>query len=175
MATDLEELAVDAAEEPAKKGGLLKSKKAKVLILVLVVMTAEAAGMWIFFGGSGGGGSDAAELEDPADVETIEVNLGEFRAQNATAIAGSQMQITFTIIADVAESQAAEFEQLAKRKHNGAVWSLVQRAGANASLDELNDPSIRVLRRTIREDINKLLGKSYVRQVHLIKFTKIVL
>lgn len=171
MATDIEPTTDEAGEDAPKKGGLLGSKKFKVLLLVIIVMTAEAAGMYFFFSGGSGGGTDAAELEDPADVETVEVDVGTFPVSNHNAPPGTHRQISFQLYAVVAENQATTFEQLAKKKLYGAVYDKVQTAVSKANLEELSDPGKVILKKRIREEINKVLGKSYVRDVHLIKFS----
>lgn len=178
MATEIEDIPVPADEEaapaPGKKGGLLASKQVRVLLLVLFVMTVEAVGMYFLLGG-GGNDSEAADLQDPADVETVEVELGAYTPRNRDVVSGAEYQVSFKLYALVAEKQAVEFEQLAKKRWHATLRERIEVAVRQASLEELNDPTQRVLKREIRENINKQLGKSYVHQIRMIDFTMIPL
>jgi flagellar basal body-associated protein FliL len=172
MATEtLEEPRADEELEedgPPQRMLGLSGKKIRILLLLIVVMAVEAAGFYLLVPkstGSNATGDDAAGSLD--NVETVEVAFDSFQVYNGSAAPGSRLYIEFKLTNVVAKSQEIQFDLAANRKHKASVKQVVQEVVSSSSLTELNDPRLSVIRRKIKEEINKVLRKSYVNNVIL--------
>jgi flagellar basal body-associated protein FliL len=173
MATDaLEE--IQTGDELPEDGGQpkrklsLSSKKVKILLLLVLVMGVEAAGFYMLVPKSTStnatGEEDAGSMDN---VETVEVAFDSFQVYNGSAAPGRRLYVEFKLTTVVAKSQEIQFDQAASKKHKASVKQVVQEVVSSSSLTELNDPRLSVIRRKIKEEINKVLRKSYVNNVIL--------
>lgn len=179
--TDTENNDTDIPEEGSeetsqKKPGLLANKKVKVIGLVLIVMFAEALGMYFLLptpsvasddtkGGLTSGAEDSTNPEEQMNIE--EVEIGKFNTTNSIASPGSTIHVSFTLVAIVSKENAVTFTADVKEKYNWRVKQAVSKVIRSASLEDLNAASQSTISRLVREEINKVLGKSYVIKVVL--------
>ncbi|VAX40983.1 hypothetical protein MNBD_PLANCTO02-135 [hydrothermal vent metagenome] len=179
--TDTENNDTDIPEEGSeetsqKKPGLLANKKVKVIGLVLIVMFAEALGMYFLLptpsvasddtkGGLTSGVEDSTNPEEQMNIE--EVEIGKFNTTNSIASPGSTIHVSFTLVAIVSKENAVTFTADVKEKYNWRVKQAVSKVIRSASLEDLNAASQSTISRLVREEINKVLGKSYVIKVVL--------
>jgi flagellar basal body-associated protein FliL len=129
------------------------------------------------------GRADVTELAEPAsrleilreilrteeEGETAEqvmakVSLGDFSFSNTTATPGSLMHVDFKVAVMTPSKQASTLEELVK-VNTGRIRAALEKIIRGASLAELNDPSLETIKRLIRDDINRLLRKTYVETV----------
>jgi len=155
-----------APPKPPKKSGRL------VLIgIMLAVMLVQGVVMYFLMTpkASAGKGDDlkdpaAAEQEDAAGPDdSMEVAMGEFNCTN-TATPGVVIHIDFKLSAVTTSGQGAALEGLLK-SHQARVRQVVNRIVRSSKLEELNDPALGTIKRLIREEVNRLLRKSYVTEV----------
>ncbi len=161
-----------AAEETSESKGRrfkLGGQKTKLLVLLLVVMAGEAGAIYWFLPGpanqpqaSGDGDADSLNVDD---VELVEVELGQFNVTNRKAAPGSVLHISFTLFAVVAKDQQVAFDLAANTEHKARVRQAVDKVVRSSNLDDISDPSLSTIKRLIREEINKVLRKSYVVEV----------
>lgn len=165
LQTDEEQLLDDAGEPKPRFG--LTAKKIKVLLLLIFVMGVEAAGFYVLVPKSPGNpeGEEAGGSMD--NVETVEVSFDSFQVYNGSAAPGRRLYVEFKLTTVVAKSQEVQFELAANKRHKASVKQVVQEVVSSSSLTELNDPRLSVIRRKIKEEINKVLRKSYVNNVIL--------
>lgn len=157
----------EAAPAPLRK--TLLGKPAFIGLLLLVVSVGMAGAFLVILSG----GSEAAEeVEDPIDggVDSVEVAIDSFSTTNGRAAPGSVIHITFKLTAVVPVGQEIEFDRLANQQNNGRVRQVVEKIARSAGLDDLNDPSLATIKRQLREEINKVLRKSYVTEVVISDF-----
>lgn len=170
MATDTVE-APSAASADAAAGS--NSGMMKIAVIVLVAMALEGAAMFYIFGGSkpaaapeqgesaqSGALTDNFELE--GSVDEAEVEIGLFNTTNTRAARGSVFHISFKLFGIVAQEDKDTFNEAANKVHEARVRQAVIRVIRSSSMDDLDDPNLGTTRRLIREEINKILRKSYL-------------
>jgi len=155
-----------APPKPPKKSGRL------LLIGSLVTVMILAQGVITYLlmpKASAGKGDDlkdpaAAEQEDAAGPDdSMEVPMGDFNCTN-TATPGVVIHIDFKLSAVTTSGQGAALEGLLK-SHQARVRQVVNRIVRSSKLEDLNDPALGTIKRLIREEVNRLLRKSYVTEV----------
>ena len=184
MSTDVaEEIAADSeseAQEPVSSRRFdFRSKKLKIVALLLVVMAVQAGVMYQFLPqralshGKSGNGEDPSQTPDPeqtnSNVPTAEVSISTFSCTNSRASTGT-IHVTFELVAIVASDQELNFDQAANGVHKHRVRQAIVKVARSSSLDDLSDPNLSTMKRLIREEINKVLQKSYVIEVVISDF-----
>lgn len=110
----------------------------------------------------------AAAEQHHGDAETegefAEVPMGDFSFSNGTAAPGMIIHVDFKLSAVATSKQASSLDSQLKL-HQARVRQAVNKIVRMSSLEELNDPNLATIKRLIREDINRLLRKSYVLEV----------
>ena len=101
---------------------------------------------------------------DPDPGDTAEVPVGEFNFSNGTASPGSIVHVDFKISAVTSANLASTLEQRLK-SHQARIRQIVNKIVRSASLEELNDPNLGTIKRLMREEVNRLLRKSYVMEI----------
>jgi flagellar basal body-associated protein FliL len=171
------------AEAPVAAGRKkLLGRPALAAVLLLVISAAMAgAFLWLLPAGASEHGLDdaAAGGEDPDHgttndgPETVEVLVDSFSTTNSRAAPGSVIHLTFKLTAVVPSGQDVSFEHAANQHHNARVRQAVLKVARSASLEDLNDPNLTTVKRQLREEINKVLRKSYVTEVVISDFKTI--
>ncbi|MBI1346698.1 hypothetical protein GC163_10465 [bacterium] len=104
--------------------------------------------------------------EDPtATDEFAEVLIDSFNCTNNRVAPGSVIHLSFKVIGIVRSKQKLAFEEAANRTHKTRVRQSIERIARSSSLEDLNDPNLSTLKRLVREETNKILGKSYVTEI----------
>ncbi len=111
--------------------------------------------------GTGGGSGDE---KDAPENETAEVAVGDFNCTNSTAAEGMVMHITFKLVAVASGAQAKALEDQLKSK-NAQVRQLVNRIVRSSKMEDLDDPNMGTIKRLIRQEVNKLLRKSFIIEI----------
>lgn len=176
MATDtlppIPEAEGDLGDESADTEG--KSGKLKWIIIIAVVMLAEAGLMYFLIGGGGDADGDAAEteVEETQEDSFVEVPMEKLTCTNSQAAPGTTIHITIEIAALVESGQETEFEQALTKSHKARIREATLRVLRSANLEDLSDPNHGTIKRLIREQINKVLRKSVVREIAVSDYTK---
>lgn len=180
-------MSAEATAAPAeeKKTGLL-GKPLVLGVLLLVVMAAEAGVFLLLLpspaqtesaeeehgdghgGGHGGHGGHTTASDEGHD--TVEVIVDNFSTTNSKAAPGATVHLAFKLTAIVPNGQDVAFEHAANQTHKAQVRDSVIRVVRSARLEDLNDPALTTLKRQLREEINKVLKKSYVSEVAISEF-----
>lgn len=161
----------EASEEtPTKKRFNLSSKKVKVLVLLVVVMGVQLVGLYLFLPSSTNTSNADDENGGEGSVETVEVTIDTFTVDNALASPGHRLSVSFKLTAAIAINQEVDFDQAANKEHKEMIRDAVGQIVGDSSLEELNDPRRSVIRRKLKERINKDLGKSYVQRIFVSGF-----
>ncbi|HEY2250691.1 MAG TPA: flagellar basal body-associated FliL family protein [Planctomycetaceae bacterium] len=108
--------------------------------------------------------ADQHHGEAENDGEFAEVSMGDFSFSNGTAAPGMIIHVDFKLAAVATSKQASSLDAQLKL-HQARVRQAVNKIVRMSSLEELNDPNLATIKRLIREDINRLLRKSYVLEV----------
>ena len=157
--------------------------------LVLVLLIAQVGIFWYFFsGGMSGSGTTkeaaqekvvpekaAAEIADTGsdNAEFTEVNVSPlaFRCTNGKAAAGGGVvHVDFKLVALVPTPQATKFQDKLKL-HEARIRQAVAAVARSLTLDDLNDPNLAMMKRRIREEINKDLAGNFVHDIVIIDYT----
>lgn len=109
-------------------------------------------------------GTDQHHGDGDAEGEFAEVPMGDFSFSNGTAAPGMIIHVDFKLSAVATSKQASSLDAQLKL-HQARVRQAVNKIVRMSSLEELNDPNLATIKRLIREDINRLLRKSYVLEV----------
>lgn len=171
-------------EAAAQDSAAPKKKSKKLLIggIVLLVVVVQAVVTYLLLPRHASSEAAAAHSEkgehgeshDEHDDESgtgdmAEVPLGDFGFSNGTAAPGSIMHVDFKMSAITSGKQAASLEAQVKA-HQARIRQAVNRIVRSSNLEELNDPSLATIKRLTREEINRLLRKSYVIEVVITDF-----
>jgi flagellar basal body-associated protein FliL len=141
----------------------------KTLMVILVTMAVSVGGTYYVIGGSGK--SDESSTDEEANApDTVEVQIDSFNASNSLAAPGSVLHIRFDLVATVAQGQETAFAELVSKGKQARVRQAVIKVARSASLEDLQDPELNVFKRQIKEEINKVLHKSYVNDVIISSF-----
>ena len=156
----------EAGRAPAT--GTLLGKPAFIAALLLVVSAGMASAFLLLLPAA----PDASALEAGFDegIESVEVAIDSFSTTNSRAAPGSVIHLTFKLTAVVPARQQLDFEHAANQQHNARVRQAVLKVARSAGLEDLNDPSLATVKRQLREEINKVLHKSYVSEVVISDF-----
>lgn len=154
------------AAPPRKK---LLGKPAFIGLLLLVVSVGMAGAFLVILSG-GSEPEDDEEIPIQEVFDSVEVQVDSFSTTNGRAAPGSVIHTTFKLTAVVPLGQEIEFERLANQQNNGRVRQAVEKIVRSANLDDLNDPNLATIKRQLREEINKILKKSYVSEIVISDF-----
>ncbi len=182
-------MAAEVAEQPksAEAGAhdapaSAKKKPTKILliagIVMLVIVVQIVVTMMLLPGHkSSGGGDHKSESKEhatdehhgggegeAAEGEFAEVTLGDYSFSNSTAVPGIIIHVDFKLSAVATSKMASSLESQLK-VHQMRVREKVNKIVRSSNLDELNDPNLGTIKRLIKEDINRLLRKTYVVEV----------
>ncbi len=173
-ATETKEKSVAAPEKPEKNGFWLKF--AAVAGLLTVVMLIQFLMLYFLLGQSG---TPAVDPNDPKilesealiDVNTTEIDISPmFNSTNSLSQQG-EVHVSFNLHVEVPTHLAEKFED-AKKNHRNKIRQSVITIIRNAGSEELNDPYLSVIKRQIREEINKILNQSFVTGVIITDYRK---
>jgi len=174
LATQAPEKAATFDDMPSSFGPRRKSGNKKLLLLagVFAVMLIEAIVVYVLVpksaGANPGESSDASvgSLKDPADAQNVaEVKIDDFNVTNSLKSSGDVIHVNATIAAVVGKSQKDAFELAVSKESKHRVRQAVLKVLRSSSLEDLSDPENGTIKRQVREEINKVLGKSYVIQI----------
>lgn len=142
----------------------------KNFLIVLVTMVLSVGGTYFVIGGQKSG--ENADAEDGAsEPDTVEVEIDSFKVSNSLAAPGSVIHVQFNLVATVANGQQTTFAELVTKSKQARVRQAVLKVARSASLEDLRDPELNVFKRQIKEEINKVLHKSYVNDVIISSFS----
>jgi flagellar basal body-associated protein FliL len=140
---------------------------------VVGAMSLEAALLLVFMPAQP---APVAGSDDPADSEstkgestssnTVEEPIGEaFKCTNNRA-KGSVVFLNFKVAVVLKDGrEAVEFREFLTKYYKTRVRQAIEKTARNASMEDLYDPHLSTLKRLIREDVNKVMTKSYVIEV----------
>jgi flagellar basal body-associated protein FliL len=171
MATEtLPDLSTELGGPPAG-GGSHGGGTRKMLLLVLLAMgmTAAATVLVMSLWGASPPDSDAEEDVDPHAYESVEAEIGQFNCSNNQSD-GSVMHVTFRLFATIADGQQTAFKEVVQNRMNARVRQAVGKVIRSSSMEDLDDPDQSVIKRQLKEEINKVLRKSYINEVILVDF-----
>lgn len=161
---------VSAEQEAAQLAAAGRSKKIKAIGLV-VGLTVVMMGVGYMFMPESSAESAPAEAEANEATEqladdTVEVEIGKFNCTNSKAGIDVSVHVNFTLYAEVQASNEQPFRD-AKDKYEARIRDIVNRVARSASRDDLNDPALDTIKREFREEINRIVRKLYIIQVHI--------
>lgn len=183
MAADVAEQ-TKPADAPAPDGPAPSKKKALkwlllggIVVIVIVVQAVVTAVVLPHRSGSADSGHKSedkghgsAEHHGSADEhqgpegEFAEVALGDFSFSNGTAAPGVIIHVDFKLSAVTSSKHASNLESQIKT-HTARIRQAVNKIVRSSSLEEMNDPNLGTIKRLVREEINRLLQKTYVIEV----------
>lgn len=154
----------------------LNGKTLIIAGVVVVAMVLEAAIIFLIMPQKGAdvAASEQQETEaEPADMEEeptvtddmAEVLIDSFNCTNNRIAPGSVIHLSFKVVGIVRAKQKISFEESANHTHKTRVRQSIERIARSSSLEDLNDPNLSTLKRLIREETNKILGKSFVTEI----------
>jgi len=169
-----EKAATAAPAAPEGKGFWLKF--AAVGGLLMVVMIVQFLMLYMFLGQSPappGDPNDPKILDTTTldDQNVVEIDISpQFNSTNSLSQQG-EIHISFNLHVEVPIKLADKFNE-AKKNHKNKIRQSVITIIRNAGMEELNDPYLSVIKRQIREEINKVLNQSFVTNVIITDYRK---
>ena len=184
MATATPEETKSEAEEvaapPAKDGFLMKV--IIVGVLLILVMGLQFFILWYFLGGESADtqqpNGDVAlddtptigDPSNPGNSNTVEVEVDNFNCANGIASQGFTIHISFRLVAIVSSNSETRFYDAVHKEHKFRVHQAVDKVIRSSSQEDLKDANLDRIKRRIREDVNKVLGNSYIQDVIVTEF-----
>lgn len=116
--------------------------------------------------------ADAAEPEAAAEAlpELVEVPIDTFNTSNRTAAVGRVIHVRFNLVATVPREHELALDEAVKHTMPARIRQAVTEVARSSSLDDLKDPELSVLKRQVKEEINKVLRRSLVSEVIVSEF-----
>jgi flagellar basal body-associated protein FliL len=112
-----------------------------------------------------------AATDEQGAIDTAEEPLGDpFNCTNSKE--ESNLHLRFKVAAVVKANQTVPFRE-SKEAHKNRVRQAVEKIVRSANREDLNDPNLSTLKRLIREEVNKILGKSFVIEAVIHDFSMI--
>ncbi|QDU79125.1 hypothetical protein Pla110_08300 [Polystyrenella longa] len=105
-----------------------------------------------------------------SSVTDEEVPIDSFNCTNTSAIDEGVIHVSFHLAATTSPSNRAGFELAVTQSAERRVKEAVERVARNAPYDDLKDPYLASIKRQIKDEINKVLRKSYVNDILLTEF-----
>ena len=129
-------------------------------------MLVEAVGIYVWLpdpATNNSSSEDSGNFVDETDstVETVEVKIDDIQVTN-TAPENSDLHLEFTLAAVVSRNAQDDFKEAVNDLLKYRVRQAVERVCRSATREELEDPVQSTLKRLMKEEINKILGKSYI-------------
>lgn len=160
--------------KPAPRSGFrLTGGKLKLTALLLVVMGVQVTVGYMLLPAPAASsrevdapGGDGDPVVDKVN-DTVEVDLGDFNPTNLRGSGGVVMHVSFSLTGIVSRGNAEAFKTAVRDTHGARIRAAVIRVIRSSNLEDLKDPDFNVIRRKIREAINKVLQQSYVVEVVL--------
>jgi len=166
-----------------------KSGKKKLIVVGVIVLIVLAQLAVVYFFLLAPGGSQTKETpEKKAEVEhqtegssevdsavgsLVEVNIGtDFNCTNGKAHEGSVIHVNFKVVALVNSKDEVQFKDSIKAA-DARIKEAVMMVARQADTEALNDPYLGSMKRLIREQINKILRKSYIRDIVISEYSLI--
>lgn len=183
MAADSTEDTLQASEGQADQPAPSRTfgfggKKFKILALLLVVMSAQAAAMYLLLpqpttelaqGEDGVGSGLGQNHTSESEFDTVEVKIDTFNSTNSNSPDGGSIHVTFVLYATVASDVQRVFSD-AISSHRARVSQAIIKVIRMSSREDLRDPELNVVKRRIKEGVNKVLRKSYIKEVVISEF-----
>jgi len=175
--TEVKDKAAAALVAPAAADGKgFWLKFAAVGGLLIIVMIVQFLMLYMFLGQSTPGQVNPndpkiLDTENLDDTNTTEIDISpQFNSTNSLSQQG-EIHISFNLHVEVPTKLADKFNE-AKKNHKNKIRQSVITIIRNAGMEELNDPYLSVIKRQIREEINKVLNQSFVTGVIITDFRK---
>ncbi|MEZ6046913.1 MAG: hypothetical protein R3C11_15300 [Planctomycetaceae bacterium] len=115
-------------------------------------------------------GEDGGFEGTASSVSDTEVVIDSFNCTNTSAIDEGVVHISFHLSATTSPNNATDFQLAVSSTAERRVKEAVERVARNAPYDELKDPFLSSIKRQIKDEINKVLRKSYVNEILITEF-----
>ena len=166
------------SDQDGLSGAKVKSRKKMLIgVIVLTVVAVQAVVTYLLLPHSAASdpGHKAPEKQtanvathehetESNEGDVAEVALGDFSFSNGTAMPGSIINVSFKLAAVTSAKQAASLEAQVKT-HAARIGQAVNKIVRGSNLEELNDPNLYAIKRSVRDEVNRVLRKSYVNEV----------
>jgi len=166
------------ADQEVLSGAKVKSRKKMLIgVIVLTVVAVQAIVTYLLVphSPSSDPGHKAPEKEtatvashehenESNEGDVAEVALGDFSFSNGTAVPGAIIHVDFKLAAVTSAKQAASLEAQVKI-HTARIRQAVNKIVRGSNLEELNDPNLYAIKRSVRDEVNRVLRKSYVNEL----------
>jgi len=155
-----------------------KSFPMKLMVIIGALMLVEAVGFVLLAPSIASSKTDEADkIEDRADQDKEraaseadqEIEIGAFNVTNCVALPETALQMTFHVHVQVPPDMVAEMQQRLEPRRN-RVEQAIEIIARRASYKDLEDASLQLVKKRIREQVNEILGNKYVTEVIVRKF-----
>ncbi len=168
------------AAEVAVKPKSGKKKLIVIAVILLIVLAQLAVVYFLLLAPSAKTEEKKPEVEqvalaegDSALGDLVEVNIGtDFNCTNGKAHEGAVIHVNFKVVALVGKNEEQSFKDAVKAA-DARIKEAVMIVARQADTDALNDPNLGSIKRLIREQINKILKKSYIRDIVISEYSLI--
>ena len=158
----------EANEQKSGGGQVLK-----IVLIVGVLMLGQGVCMFVLMPGATPGQIDAADRIDEqgqqideklAAANDVEVKVGDFAVTNNVAAPDVALQMSFQLHVGVPAKMTEGFaERLEQRQFR--VRQIVEVVARQATYTDISDPTLDLMKRQIRKQLNEELGNEYVSHV----------
>jgi flagellar basal body-associated protein FliL len=167
------------AEVSPEKGSAGKSRILKMGAILLGIMLVQGAVVYFILDKFVSPASEvevAVEDEDAEDQsmeDKVEVHIDMFNTTNEVPGGGGPVNVNFDLWVTVAKGAQQTFKDSVNEIHKGRVRQAVVEVCRSLKRAELADPALEVMKRQIREKVNRVLGTTSVIDVIITKFSLI--
>ncbi len=175
VSTETKDAAPGAGTASPAKKGLMQNTPMLIALVVFVVMAVEGAVLFVMLKPAGAppateskedeseAAAEQAKVTDTGSVQS-EVEIGSFNCSNNLAAPGSVLHISFKLAVTVPQSEKNNFDTV-KEENKNRIQEAVIVVLRRSSLEDLNEPELGTVKRRLQESVNKVLGKSFVKDI----------
>ena len=142
----------------------------KLIIVVVVSVLGSAGATYFLVKPAASAETEATAIEEEPEPDLVEVVIDTFNVSNRVAAPGAVMHIRFKLVAGIPQGQDMSFDEAINKTMSARVREAIVGVARSCSMDDIQDPELNVIKRQIKEKINKVLRKSMVTEIFVSDF-----
>ncbi len=142
----------------------------KLIIVAVVSILGSAGATYFLIKPAASAETETAAIVEEPEPDLIEVPIDTFNVSNRVAAPGAVIHIRFKLVAGIPQGQDISFDEANTKTMPARIREAIVGVARSCSMDDIQDPELNVVKRQIKEKINKVLRKSMVTEVFVSDF-----
>ena len=142
----------------------------KLIIVAVVSILGSAGATYFLVKPAASAETEAAAIEEEPELDLVEVPIDTFNVSNRVAAPGAVIHIRFKLVAGIPKGQDINFDEAINKTMPARIREAVVGVARSCGMDDIQDPELNVVKRQIKEKINKVLRQSMVTEIFVSDF-----